>query len=68
MNKIIEQAEKKYKEELYRDLLSSFFDLRRQVVNNFGEFDNLKDVNDFTVELLKVVELKKIASILAEKE
>lgn len=49
--------------------LGDFSELRDVIKRySYAEGGNPKELDHLTVELLKVVELKKIVSILAEKE
>lgn len=67
MNKeLFEQLPEELMEEVRED-----FGTMWEIANIFATTFNTEDCNELdrlTVELLKVVELKKIASILAEKE
>lgn len=65
----IKEVQRAYHSSKVDQTLTEFSELRDILERySYAEGGNPKELDHLTVELLKVVELKKIASILEEKE
>ncbi|MBU4540219.1 MAG: hypothetical protein KJ774_03220 [Firmicutes bacterium] len=72
INEMKKLAKEERVKKLMKEVLDDFCDMSivadgKFIASEGGNDDNFKEVDRLTVELLKVVELKKIATILAER-